>query len=40
MMDAILEKQQTAHEEGKVYNPSQTKLTDKDFLLMEMFGVG
>ena len=26
--------------EKRIYNPSQTKLTDKDFLLMEMFGVG
>ena len=40
MMDAILEKQQEPHDEGRIYNPSQTKLTDKDFLLMEMFGVG
>ena len=40
MMDAILEKQQKPHDEGRIYNPSQTKLTDKDFLLMEMFGVG
>ena len=39
-MDAILEKQQKPHDEGRIYNPSQTKLTDKDFLLMEMFGVG
>ena len=26
--------------EKRIYNPSQKKLTDKDFLLMEMFGVG